>query len=303
MLVIKKIVKGLSFLTLLLLLGIGVLYAYLATSDGQRAEQFRVFASRASHPLVIAHRGGAGIAPENTLEAFRKSSKLGVDVLELDVHFTSDGKLVVIHDRSVDRTTNGSGLVKDLDFAGIRKLDAGFRWTADGGKTYPFRGKGVKVPTLREVFEEFPDAKINVEAKVQTPSPVEPICSLIREFDRVDKTVVASFSDNVLEGFRSNCKGVATSASPSESTNFLAMYKIGLSENFSARMQALQLPKRVFGIEVISREFLRAARERNLQLHVWTVNKREDMKRLIEIGADGIMTDRPDELLALIRAR
>ena len=297
---LRKILKLFVAFALLLALGLVGVYAYLASFNGKRAEKFKVFAQKISRPLVIAHRGGAGIAPENTLAAFRRSYELGVDVLELDVRFTADGELVVIHDSTVGRTTNGTGKIAELTLDELAKLDAGFNWTSDGGKTFPFRGKGVSVPTLRQVFKAFPDTKINLETKVAEPSPVKPVCDLIQEFGRADKTVVAAFSDAVLEGFRANCKGVATSASPSESTNFLAMYKIGLSENYSAKMQALQLPTYITGLKVVTKEFVEAARERNLQLHFWTVNKKEEMKKLIEIGADGIMTDRPDELLKLI---
>lgn len=299
--VVRKTLKWFSFFALLFVLGLVGLYAYIATSRGKRAEEFSVFAKKVSRPLVIAHRGGAGIAPENTLEAFRRSYDLGVDVLELDIRATSDGKLIVIHDRKVDRTTEGSGNVSEMIFDEIRKLDAGFRWTRDGGKTFPFRGKGIRVPTLREVFDAFPDAKINIEAKHETPSPVKHLCNLIREFDRADKSAVASLSDMVLKDFRSNCKGVATSASLSESRSFLTMYRIGLSKNYSANMQALQIPKYIGGVGIVTREFVQAARERNLQLHVWTVNKKEEMKRLIDIGVDGIMTDYPDDLLELVR--
>ncbi len=294
------VLKLFSFVALLLVLGLGGFYTYLANSNGKRAEEFKIFSANISRPLVIAHRGGAGIAPENSLEAFQRSHNLGVDVLELDVRFTVDGTLVVFHDSTVDRTTNGRGKVSEKTVAEIQKLDAGFRWTADGGSTFPFRGTGVRVPTLREVFEAFPDTKINVEAKIETPLPVKSICGLINEFGRADKTVVASFSDDVLEDFRAECKGVATSASPSESTNFLAMYEIGLSENYDAKMQALQIPRFLAGFEVVTKDFIRAARERNLELHVWTINKKEDMKRLIDLGADGIMTDRPDTLLELL---
>ena len=297
---LRKLLRASAVLVLLGAFGLGALYAYLASGNGKRAEKFRVFAEKISRPLVIAHRGGAGLAPENTLEAFKRSHELGVDVLELDVHLTSDGQIVVIHDSTVDRTTNGEGRVDEMPLDEVQKLDAGYRWTSDGGKTFPFRGNGVRIPTLRQVFEKFPDAKINVEAKTSSPSPATGICNLIKEFGRNHRTVVASVSGSVLGEFRSSCRDVATSASAGESTNFLALYKLGLSQNFSANMQALQLPKYVLGMDVATKEFLRAARERNLQLHVWTVNKKEDMKKLIEIGADGIMTDRPDELLKLI---
>jgi glycerophosphoryl diester phosphodiesterase len=299
--VIRILAKWISFPAFLVLSGLAGLYLYVSAFEGHRAEKFEIFASQDSRPLVIAHRGGAGIAPENTLEAFQRSHDIGADILELDIRVTSDGKIVVIHDSTVDRTTNGTGKVAELTLSEIKQFDAGFHWNRKGGKAFPFRGKGIRVPTLREVFEAFPDTKINIEAKVETPGGVEQVCDLIHEFKRTSRSVVASAIGPVIDDFRANCKGVATSASASESTNFLAMYKIGLSKKFEANMQALQIPRYLFGIEVVSKEFVRAAREHNLELHVWTINKKEDMKRLIDLGADGIITDRPDRLLGLLR--
>ncbi len=276
-------------------------YIYLAMSEGKRAERFKILTQEMSRPLVIAHRGGAGISPENTIFAFKRAMDLGVDVLEIDIRATLDGEIIVIHDSKVDRTTNGQGLVSEMSFEEIRKLDAGFRWTKDGGKTFPFRGQNIQIPTLREVFEAFPDVKINIDPKYDTPSPVAPLCNLIKEFNRADKVIVGSFRHEVLEDFRQNCPGVATSASPSEAAFFLAKFQIGLSESYSPEMQALQVPKRIGSLQMVTKEYIKAAKERNLDVHVWTINEIEDMKHLIEIKVDGIMTDYPDRLLELLK--
>jgi glycerophosphoryl diester phosphodiesterase len=301
MLILLKIIKGLSFLAISGVVIFSGFYAYLSSSNGKPAEDFKIFAEKHSKPLIFAHRGGRGIAPENTLTAFRRSFELGVDVLELDIHASKDGELVVIHDRSVDRTTDGKGLVAEKNFAELEKLDAGYNWTNDGGKTFPFRGQGVKIPTLREVFEEFPNTIINIEPKHDTPSPVKPLCDLIIEFKRTDKVIVGSFHDGVLEDFRQNCKEVATSASPSEASGFLARYEVGLDDNYTPKMQALQIPQRIGSFEIVTRDYLKAARKKHLQVHVWTINKTEDMKRLIDLGVDGIMTDYPDRLLEILK--
>lgn len=298
---IKKILKIFAYFALSIVIMLCAAYVYLAMSEGKRAERFKILTQEMSRPLVIAHRGGAGISPENTIFAFKRAVDLGVDVLELDLRATADGELVVIHDSKVDRTTDGQGLVAGMTFEEIRKLDAGFRWTKDGGKTFPFRGQDIKIPTLREVFEAFPDITINIEPKYDTPSPVAPLCSLIKEFNRADKVIVGSFRNEVLEDFRQNCPGVATSASPSEASFFLAKYKIGLSESYSPQMQLLQVPQRIGSLQIVTEEYIKAAKERNLDVHVWTINEIEDMKRLIEIKADGIMTDYPDRLLELLK--
>jgi len=250
---------------------------------------------------VIAHRGGAGIAPENTLVAFRKSVELGVDFLELDIHASKDGELIVIHDESIDRTTNGNGLVSSKTRDELQKLDAGYTWTNDDGKTFPYRGKGVKLSILREVFQTFPEIRINIEAKHSEPSPATPLCDLIREFKRTDKVIVASTVSSFLAEFRRECQGVATSASPAEAIGFFVRYKVGLSDNYSPEMQVLQTIPKFRAFQIVSANYIKAAHERNLQVHVWTINKKEDMQNLIEIGVDGIMTDYPDRLLETLR--
>jgi glycerophosphoryl diester phosphodiesterase len=250
-------------------------------------------------PLVIAHRGGAGLAPENTLPAFEKAVNLGVDVLELDVRGTSDGAIVVFHDASVERTTNGAGRVSEMTLAELKKLDAGHKWSPDGGKTFPHRGNGVAVPTLEEVFRAFPKMKFNIEPKPGTTSIVKPLCGIIGEHGKAESVVVGSFSQTILDEFRRECPGIATSASTTEVGKFLTMYKTGLTKSFTPLMQALQIPD----FTGVTRELVEAARERNLKVHVWTVNETADMQRLLEAGVDGIMTDYPDRLLALLKQR
>ena len=276
-------------------------YFYLANQKGKPADDFKVFQKQNERKtLVIAHRGGKAIAPENTIEAFEKARELGVDVLELDIRATKDGEFVVIHDEEVDRTTNGKGLVADFTLEEIQKLDAGYKWTNDDGRTFPFRNKNVRIPTLREVFEKFPDITINIEPKHTEPSPTEPLCRIVSEFDRKDSIIVGSFNKVILKDFRKNCPGIATSASPSEVSNFLGMYKVGLTANYHPKMQALQIPPQLANIQVVDKQFVEAAHKQNLAVHVWTINEVEEMKYLIDIGVDGIMTDYPDRLIELL---
>jgi len=279
---------------------IGMLYAYLASVTGDAAVERTVFKRENSRPMVFAHRGGGGLFPENTLEAFEYSAKMGVDVLELDVHATSDGALVVHHDSTVDRTTDGRGRIGELTLDEIKKLDAGYSFSTDGGKTFPFRGKGVTIPTLEEIFAALPEMTFNVEPKQQTPSIIKPLCSLIRERKMSDKVIVGSFRQAVLDEFRLECSEVATSASPSEVSKFLALSKTGVAESYSPPMQALQVPEYIGSLQVVSKQFVEAAHKRNLKVHVWTINETADMQRLLELGVDGIMTDYPDRLLDLL---
>ena len=299
----RKFFRWLLFLLLGAVFGIGVVYVYFASQTGATAIEREVFKRENSRLLVFAHRGGGGLIPENTLEAFVYSARMGVDALELDVHSTADGTLVVHHDASVDRTTDGRGRVSELTLDAIKKLDAGFVFSIDGGQTFPFRGKGVTVPTLEEIFAALPEMTFNIEPKQHTPSIIKPLCNLIRERKMVDKAIVGSFNQTTIDEFRRECPEVATSASPSEVSRFLALSRAGLAESYSPPMQALQVPENLGSLQVVSKEFVEAAHRRNLQVHVWTVNETADMQRLIEMGVDGIMTDYPDRLLNLLGRR
>jgi glycerophosphoryl diester phosphodiesterase len=299
--VIKKIFKFFGYSILGATTILAGIYLYLEMQTATPAEARAIFQkNETARPLVFAHRGGGGLIPENTLEAFVYSAQMGVDVLELDVHATSDGELVVMHDAMVDRTTDGRGRVSELALEAVKKLDAGFLFTTDGGKTFPFRKKGVTVPTLQEIFDALPEMTFNIEPKQATPSIIKPLCNLIRTRKMIDKTIVGSFRQEVIDEFRRECPEVATSASPSEVSKFLALSKTGVSESYKPPMQALQVPQNLGALEVVSKEFVENAHRRNLKVHVWTVNETADMQRLIEMGVDGIMTDYPDRLLNLL---
>ena len=280
---------------------LGALYGSLARTAGEPARAHPFFAGGgAGPPLVIAHRGGAGLWPENTLHAFERAAELGADVIEFDVRRAADGSLVVMHDATVERTTDGRGRVEELSLAELRRLDAAHRWTPDGGKTYPLRGRGVGVPTLQEVFEKLPRVRFNIEPKDESGAAVKSLCEIIRAHGAGERVVVGSFRQSLIEEFRRACPGVATSAGPAEASKFLALYRAGLASSYSPAMQALQLPEHVGGVRVLTSGFVEAAHGRNLEVHAWTINDAADMRRLLDAGVDGIMTDYPDRLLALL---
>jgi glycerophosphoryl diester phosphodiesterase len=259
------------------------------------------FWATATEPRVIAHRGGRGLWPENTLYAFRKAADLGVDALEMDIRQTADGVLVVLHDETVDRTTDGSGPVAALTLSRLRELDAGYRWSPDGGKTYPHRGQGLTVPSLREVFNALPAARMNLEIKTRDATLSKPVCELIREHRMEHLVVVASFGQDAMDAFRSACPGVATAATAEEARQLFRLTALFLDPLFEPRAEVLQVPERLRDLEVLTPRFVRAARRLNLKIDVWTVNEPEDLKRLIALPVDGIMTDYPDRMLALVR--
>jgi len=257
------------------------------------------FAAERPGVQVIAHRGGAALRPEATLAAFAHAAELGADILELDARATADGAIVCLHDATVDRTTDGKGPVAEISLGELRKLDAGYRWTADGGKTHPYRGTGVQVPTLEEVFKRYPRLRMVIEMKVRTPEFAQSLCKLTREAGMSQRVLVASFDHDTLDAFRQACPEVATSMSAREARVFVGLAKIGLAAAYSPDAAALQVPVRLGSTEVLTVAVIGAAKERNLRVHAWTVNDEETMRRLVSEGVDGIMTDRPDRLLAL----
>lgn len=250
--------------------------------------------------IVMAHRGGSRRWPENTMLAFQHAADLGVDGLELDVHSTADGVLVVIHDDHVDRVTDGHGFVHDLTLAELKQLDAGYHWTNDGGQSYPFRGQGVTIPTLAEVFAAFPDLWINIDLKQSDPSIVEPFVALLHESKMTQQVCVGSFDEKTVRQFRQACPEAATAASLPEALQLLVFSRVGLDSLYQGRATAMQLPEVENRLRIITPGFVRAAHRRGIAVHVWTVDDISAMQRLIQMGVDGLITDYPDLLLKLI---
>jgi glycerophosphoryl diester phosphodiesterase len=253
--------------------------------------------------MVIAHRGGRSLGPESTLYTFRRAVDLGVDVLEVDVQCTKDGHLVILHDETVNRTTNATGPVKNYTLAELKKLNAAYGWSPDNGRTYPLRNKAVKIPTLNEVFAAFPQTRMNIEIKDSQPKVISSLCSLIRDYRMSEKVLVASFDAGRLKTFRSVCPEVATSAGASEAILFYLLQRMHLESIYSPDVQALQVPEKYGDAQVVTRRFLEAAHARNIRVQVWTANDVGSMERLLKLGVDGIMTDYPQRLLKILKTK
>lgn len=250
--------------------------------------------------LLMAHRGGEGKWPSNTLYAFQKALEHHSDVLELDIHSTSDGILVVRHDPHVDSTTNGQGLIADLSLAEIKQLDAGYSWTEDGGRTYPFRSQGITIPTLEEVFQAFPNTDVNIDIKDRKPGSVDQLCYLLAAYSRWDRVVVGSFHDDQLDRFRKLSPLTRTAAGVRDTATFFLLNKVRLGKFFKPAFYAFQVPEYNGKLHLVTPSFIQGAHKHGLLVHVWTVNEISDMVRLIEWGVDGIVTDFPDRLEALL---
>ena len=264
------------------------------------APEHPYYTTDSNHPLVIAHQGGDGIWPGNTLFAFQNAADLGADVLEMDLHITSDGVLVLMHDETVDRTTDGAGEIEAMTLDELKQLDAGYDWSPDEGASFPFRGQGITVPTLEEVFTAFPEYRMTIEIKKTNTSMAKPFCEAIRANNMEDKTLVASFHDERLKEFRAECPEVATSSAKNETTVFVLLTKAFLGGFYSPKFYSLQVPEESGGITVMTESFVRAAHARNLAVEPWTINDEETMRKFIDWGVDGIITDRPDIMLTVL---
>ncbi|WP_044873866.1 glycerophosphodiester phosphodiesterase [Pseudomonas sp. LFM046] len=285
------------FLAPLFLIAVTLLAVALTS---QPAERPKVLAGFGDQPLVIAHRGGRGLWPENTLFAFERAAALKVDMLEMDIRRTRDGELVVLHDARVDRTTDGSGEVAGLTLAEVQALDAGYRWTADGGESHPYRGQRIRIPRFAEVLERFPEQPKVVEIKVPDVGMEEQLCALLEEHDQLDRVLVGSFYERSLKRFREVCPGVATSAGPTSVRLLVALNWIGLGRLVSPTYQALQIPERSGGLQVASEDLMQTALQRGLAVQMWTINEQPAMRHLLDMGAKGLITDYPDRALQLL---
>jgi glycerophosphoryl diester phosphodiesterase len=252
-------------------------------------------------PIAFAHRGGSLLWPENTMLSFEGAVGLGCRYLETDVHLTKDGALVTIHDAAVDRTTDGSGLVQALPLAELKRLDAGYRFSVDGGRTHPFRGRGATVPTLAEVVESFPQVLVNIDLKRHDAVMVEAMAAFIEERGLEDRLLIASFDDGIIRSFRRRTEGrVATAAAGWETRRFWLTSRLGLTRFVRPQYDALQVPPRMGRLSVADKRLLAGARRRGVQVHVWTVDDPVGMRRLLSLGMDGIMSDRPDILMQVL---
>jgi glycerophosphoryl diester phosphodiesterase len=246
--------------------------------------------------MLVAHRGGSALAPENTMTAFRLATEAWwADMLEMDARITRDGHVVVIHDATVDRTTNGTGPVSDFTLREIQTLDAGYRFQDESGG-YPFRGKGAVVPTLEEVLVTFQDVWINVECK--EPTVAAPLAALVSRLGAEHRVLIAAErepSRRQAAGYRG-----PWGASLEQGLLFWILHALPGGSPYTPRADILQVPETWKGLRVVTPRFVRAAHRLNLPVQVWTVDRLEDMRRLLEWGVDGIQTDRPDLLSGLL---
>ena len=240
----------------------------------------------------IAHGGGLGRAPANTMAALEQAMADGADVLEVDAQLTADGVLVLMHDDTVDRTTNGTGRVAELTLSELQALNAAFGY--EGEPADRFAGDGITVPTLAESFAAFPDVRWVVEIKPDTAEAARLMCNTIREAGMETRALVGSFHDSAMAHFRSVCPEVATGMASDEAFSFYVIARLCLAKFHPTRAVAMQVPPRASGLDVVHPRLIEAAHARGIAVQVWTINDPAEMEALIARGVDGIITDRVD---------
>ncbi len=247
-------------------------------------------------PLVFAHRGGAKLGPENTMPAIDNGMSFGSDGLEIDVQLSSDGIPVVIHDQTLDRTTDRTGPVRSLTAAELAQVDAGFHFQIDG--KHPFRGQGIGVPRLDEVLAKHPGARVIIEMKGGQPELARAVGESIEKANAIERTCVGSFHQGSIDAIRAQFPHVTTSASQEEARWSLHRSWVRWPWTKARPWVAYQVPEKAGRMRVVSRAFLRHVHREGHAVQVWVVNERTDILRLLDWGVDGIISDRPDIAVA-----
>lgn len=256
-------------------------------------------------PIVLAHRGGSKLAPENTLAAFNRSAELGVNGFEVDIRMTNDEEILVFHDEYIDRTTDGAGRVADLSLEQLRAFDLGYHFIDLEGQ-HSFRGKNEKVVLLRELFEKFPQVYINIDIK-DAPETYEgslvpsKLWRLIESLGVHDRVVVTSFYDEQIDRFNLYAQNrIAVGAGENEIRKAYTAFTSQFGHLYQPRADVFQIPTKSSVFRLDSARFIAFLENLNIPVHYWIIDEPDVMRALIASGAKGIITDRPDLALSLI---
>jgi len=259
----------------------------------------KTFLTALPRPTLVAHRGGAGVAPENTLLAFAQArDRWGAHQLEMDVHLSRDGVPIVIHDPDVDRITNGRGPVRDQLAAELTRLDAAFNFSLDGGRTHPYRGQGIGLATLAEVLRRVPLPAM-IDIKDDDEAARAAVIATIRGASATDRVCIGSAVDGVAAALVEATPEMAHFFPAGAARAFLIAVATGRPIP-KTPYDILAIPFADNGREVATPQFITAAHAHGLAVQVWTIDEPDQMRVLIERGADGIQTDRPDLLRAVL---
>ncbi|MBD3407791.1 MAG: glycerophosphodiester phosphodiesterase [Candidatus Lokiarchaeota archaeon] len=259
---------------------------------------------KTDRPLIMGHRGDPKAAPENTLEAIKAAVDIGVDYIETDIRLTGDGQIVLFHDDTMERLTGEADVLLNYSLEDLLGFDMGEHYTLDG-ETFPFKGQGYKIATLEKALTTFPKTKFNLDIKDEIDEFPQMLIDLLTRLGAKKRVIVGSFHTKQIERMRGLASDIKTAASPREVKRFV-LGMVAHMERFlpkNPRYFALQVPKDSGRIEVVTQRFVDAAHERNIAVHVWTINDEETMGELIDMDVDGIFTDEPKLLIDILTER
>ncbi len=252
-------------------------------------------------PWLVAHRGGSALAPENTLAAFERAAALGADAIETDVRLTADGVVVTFHDEDTARLLGAPGTVEDRAFAALAALDAGHGFSPDGGRTFPLRGAGLAVPSLAETLARWPALRFNVDAKTDDARLAEALARVVRDARAEDRVCVGSFSDAQAARLGALLPGCARFLPQRAATCHVLAAKAGQDgAACPGGFDLADLPHRMDGLVVVDAAVVAYFHARGIPVHVWTVDDEAEMRALLALGVDGLVTDRPDVLARVL---
>ncbi|MFN8612672.1 MAG: glycerophosphodiester phosphodiesterase [Vulcanimicrobiota bacterium] len=273
---------------LTLLLSVRFFYAHPARP--------RAWFKNLPRPLIMAHQGGEKQWPSNTMLAFRQAVAAGADVLDMDVHLSQDDQLVLMHDTTVDRTTDGHGAIRQLNWSQLARLDAGYNFSLDG-KTFPYRGRGLRVPRLEEVLREFPNLRIGIEIKQAPLSTAARLAELVHRYRAEERILLSGFDQAMMDEQRRLLPELASTATPGEVRIFWIASALHLEGLTAADYAVLQIPLEHEGRQLVTPRLVEAAHSRGIAVLPWTLDRDEEVEWARRAGCDGFNTNLPGPML------
>lgn len=255
-------------------------------------------------PVILAHRGDSARYPENTMPAFDSAVQMKVDVIETDVHLSKDGEVVIWHDDTLERMSGNPQAITKLGWKDIQTVDAGCLFTLDEGKTYPFKDKNIHPVLIKELLSKYPEMKFNVDLKDDNTLLADKFSQILIDLQCSNRVVTASFHKNVLQHFRKLIPEAITSCTSTEVLRLILLYRSGILRiPFSYKKKILQVPEFSGKTKVLSKGFIKYLHKRGFKIQIWTVNDLLEMHRFLDMGVDGIFTDKPALLMECLKKR
>ena len=252
-------------------------------------------------PWLIAHRGGSTLAPENTFAAFDRAAEIGADAIETDVRLTRDGVVVVFHDDDTARILGEPGTIEARTLSELEELDAGFLFTPDGGRTFPYRGKGILVPTFAGALARYPSMRFIVDAKADDPALARALVLSVKSARATSRVCLGSFFDTQADRIGRFAPGVARYFPKEAATCHVLAARAGAQgENCPKGFDLASLPGRLAESVVVNADVVDYFHRLSVPVHVWTVDDESEMRGLLSLGVDGIVSDRPDVLARVL---